>query len=131
MAFVKDSGRQTVLSAIARFTYEDFTSGTALPVIELPPDAVVVGGMFVLETLWNSATSDTFTVGDEVDDDEYASGINGKTTAYTALTPTGYQYTATKNIVVKWTGVSTAPTQGAGYLIVNYVREGRSNENQG
>ena len=131
MAFSKTSDRQYVLSARADFTYADFTSGTELPVIELPPDAVVVGGQFVVTTVWDSATSDTFTVGDETDDDEYGAAIDGQAAALTALVPTGFEYTATEDVVVKWTGVGTAPTQGAGYLIVNYVRDGRSNENQG
>jgi hypothetical protein len=123
--------RQYVLSAVVGFDYTDFTSGVAKVVGDLPADAIVTGGMLVLSTLFNSATSDTLTVGDAVDDDEYAAGINGKTTAYTALTPTGYQYTANTGLVIKWTGVGTAPTQGAGVLIVNYVREGRANENHG
>jgi hypothetical protein len=90
MAITNSTDRQYPLAAVIGFDYTDFTSGTALAVAEIPADAVVVGGMLVFSTLFNSATSDTFTVGDAVDDDEYAAGVNAKTTAYTALTPTGY-----------------------------------------
>jgi hypothetical protein len=131
MAITNSSDRQYPLVAVIGFDYTDFTSGEALAVAQIPADAVVVGGMLVFSTLFNSATSDTFTVGDGVDDDEYAAGVNAKTTAYTALVPTGYQYTANTDLVLKWTGVGTAPTQGAGFLIVQYVREGRANENHG
>lgn len=126
-----DSGRQYPLTAMVRFTFSDLVSGTYAPMIELPPDAIVVSGFLQLDTLFDSTTSDTVTVGDVASANRYKAAINAKTTAFTALVPTGYQYTSTKTVGITWTGVGTAPTQGAGYLLVEYIREGRSQENQG
>jgi hypothetical protein len=131
MPMTNDSGRQYPLTAIARFKFSDLVSGTYEPAIELPPDAIVTGGALVLETLFNSVTSDTITVGDVATGNRYKAGIDGKATAFTALVPTGYKYPSTKTVGITWTGVGTAPTQGAGYLLVEYIREGRSQENQG
>lgn len=131
MAFTHDPGRQYVLAAIASFTYADFESGTYLGLVEMPADAVVVGGHIAVDTVFDSGTSDTFTVGDNTDDDEYASSVDGQAAGATALVPTGFQFSATGSVGVKWTGAGSAPTQGAGHLVVLYVREGRSNEVQG
>lgn len=131
MAFTQDSGRQYPLAAVASFTYDDFTSGTYLPMVEVPSDAIVIGGFLVIDTVFDSGTTDTFTVGDSVDDDEYGSAIDGQAAALTAITPTGYKFTANGTVGLKLTSVGTAATQGAGRLVVQYVRDGRSNENQG
>ena len=131
MPITLDSDRQYPLAAMVRFKFSDFVSGAYTPAVELPPDAVVTGGHIMFETLFNGETSDTFTIGDAAVGNRYKAAINAKTTAYTALVPTGLQYTSTKTVGLTWTGVGTAPTQGAGYLYVEYIREGRSLENQG
>lgn len=131
MAFLKESDRQYPLTAVVEISYSDLLSGVALPVAEVPNDAVVTGGQFVVTEVFDSGTTDTFTVGDTVDDDEYGSAIDGQAAATTVLTPTGYQYASNTDLVVKWTGVGDAPTQGKALLIVEYVRQGRQNENQG
>lgn len=128
---LKISDRQYPLSAMARFTFADLVSGTAAPVVELPPGAVVTGGMLVIETPFDSATSDTLVVGDADTADRYASAVDGQAAAATALTLTGLVTTTTTDIALTWTGVGAAPTQGAGYLVVTYIREDRSQENQG
>lgn len=128
---LKNSDRQYPLSAMARFTFTDLTSGVAAPIVELPPGAVVTGGMLVIETAFNSATSDTLVVGDATVANRYANNVNGKTAGATALTLTGFVTTATTDVLLKWTGVGTAPSQGSGYLVVTYIREDRSQENQG
>lgn len=131
MAFLKESDRQYPLTAVVEISYSDLVSGVALPVAEVPNDAVVTGGQFVVTEVFDSATSDTVTVGDADDDDEYKGGINAQSAGTTALVPTGHQYASNTDLVVKWTGVGTAPTQGKALLIVEYVRQGRQNENQG
>ena len=129
----KDSDRQYPLFAVVDIAYSDFgASGVAEKAVELPSDAIVVaGGGLAIDTAFDSGTSDTLTVGDEDTDNLYASGINGQTVGFNALTPTGKELAGTKNVVVKWTGVGAAPSQGAGRLIVPYIRRGRGNENQG
>lgn len=131
MAITQNSDRQYPLSAYVEFSYADFVSGVYAAAVDMPADAIVVGGDFVITTAFNSATSDTFTVGDDTDDDEYGAAINGQTAARTALVPTGFQFAQNGTVGLKWTGAGAAPSAGAGFLHVQYVREGRSNENQG
>lgn len=127
----KNSDRQYPLVGIVDFTYADFASGVFAPAIETPPGCVVQLGDVVIDTVFDSGTSDTFTVGDSVSGTRYGSGIDAQSAARTALVPTGYEQLATDNIGLTWTGVGAAPTQGAGRLFVQYVRADRMNENQG
>jgi hypothetical protein len=131
MTIEKPEARSDVKVAIVDFTHANFVSGVLQAAAELPPNAIVVGGHLHLTTLFDSVTSDTMTIGDADVDNRYAAAINAKTTAYTALVPTGYKYTTRKDIGIKWTGVGTAPTQGAGRLVVQYVIQGRSVSTQG
>lgn len=129
MAITKDSGRQYPLVARVDFTYSDLTDATGVEAIDIPPGAEIVGGELVIETAFNSATSDTIDVGDGGDTDRYtASPVNVAATGRTALTLTGYTYTAKDTIDILWDGTGTAPTAGAGYLKVTYTIEDRANE---
>ena len=131
MSITVDSGRQDLLVADVDFTYADFTSGSPAAAIEVPAGAVVVGGFIVIDTAFDSATSDTIIVGDGGDDNRYANAVNGASAALTALTITGYEYTETDNIDIQWTGVGAAPSAGAGRLVVHYYVDGRAAQNQG
>jgi hypothetical protein len=136
MAITPVTDRQRVLAAYVEFTYADFTSGTFTPVFELPADAIVVGGGIVIDTQWNSATSAVLDVGTDTpdDDDEFtATQINAKTQTVgtvVSLTLTGLQYTANANVGITVTVVG-ATTAGAGRMWMEYIREGRADENQG
>ena len=130
MAITKDIGRQTPLVAIVRFTFADVVDAVAVEAVDVPPNAIVVGGALVIETAFNSATSDVADIGDGADPNRYtASAINIAATGRTALTLTGFKYTAHDTVDVTWNGTGTAPTAGAGYLELHYVIEGRANEN--
>ncbi len=128
MTIAKDAGVQAPSVKRVAFTFADFVSGTALAVIDLPSDAEVIGGNLVIDTAFNSATSDTITVGDKESDSRYKSGINGQTAASTDLVPTGVitNNANRRQVVVKWTGVSTAPSAGAGHLNVVYLQTSRA-----
>lgn len=122
MAITKNDNRQAPTDAFADFTFADFTSGVAELAIAMPSGAVVIGGALIIDTVFNSQTSDTLTVGDAGVVDRYKAGINGTALALTALIPTGYELvSATGGIKIRWTGVGNAPTTGAGRLIVEYV----------
>lgn len=123
-------GRQHPLVARQYFTYEDFESGVAEAALDLPGNATVIGGEFVITEVFDSGTSDTIKVGDGDDDDRYASGVDGQSTGRTALTLTGYKYTAPDTVDIVWTGVGSAPSAGAGYLLVEYIIEGRAQDVQ-
>lgn len=126
MPFTKEAGRQAPSVAIVDFAFDDFdASGVAEVAIDLPSGVIVTDGYLNITTVFDSGTSDTLTVGDTTDDDEYASAIDGQALGVTRLVPTGVELT-TENIVVKWTGVDAAPAQGAGTLVVEYVYSDRA-----
>lgn len=124
----KNCERQLPLIAVQPFTFADFVSGTAKAAVEVPGGAEVIGGLLVIDTPFNSETSDTLKIGDSGDDDRYKAGINGQTAAATALVPTGYEYTTLSNVTLTWTGVGAAPTAGAGRLILQYVGPTKSTQ---
>ncbi len=132
MTITKDSGRQEVVCADVGFSFDEFgASGVAEAALDLPQNAVVVGGFLVIDTAFDSLTSDTLTVGDGDSDDLYVAGIDGTAAALSAIVPTGKKYTVPDTIDIKWTGVGTAPTQGAGRLIVEYIVDARAMFSQG
>lgn len=131
MGITKDANRQAPVVAEVDFAFGDLTTTVASNAIEVPQGAVVTGGFIVFDTAFNSETSDVFTVGDSGDADRYKASVDGSAAALTALVPTGYQYTATSNVSITWTGTGTAPTAGAGRLVIEYYVDGRSQHTQG
>jgi hypothetical protein len=94
MPITKKSGRQQVISAYVDFVFGDVSpSGVGQAAIDLPVGAQVVGGDFVISQAFNSATSDTFTIGDATLATRYGNAISGAA-ARTALTLTGFQHTS-------------------------------------
>lgn len=132
MPITKKSGRQQVVSAYVDFVFGDVSpSGVGQAAIDLPVGAQVVGGDFVISQAFNSATSDTFTIGDATLATRYGNAISGAA-ARTALTLTGYQHTSAEPaVVLKWTGVGAAPTAGAGRLRVDYIVNNRAQFGEG
>ena len=122
--------RQTVLVANVSFAFGDFTSGTGAAACALPQNAVVSGGQMVIDTAWDSGTSDGLEIGDAGSAARYLSSTDAQSAARTALVPTGYQVeNANRNILIEVTSAGTAATAGAGRLQVEYIVEGRSIEN--
>lgn len=131
MPITLEAGRQDILVAEVSFAYTDLTSGVAAPAVQLPPNATVVGGGVVVDTAWNSATSDVLDVGDANDPNRYtASAANIAVVGFTALDVTGYKDVDGLKIDVIWTGVGAAPTAGAARLYVHYTISDRSVEVQ-
>lgn len=131
MAITFDSDRQYPMVAIVSFTYADLTDATAENLVELPSDAIITGGQLVIDTAFNSATSDTIAVGDTDTGAAYLSATSVASTGSTAIAGSGTELAAGKYVTITWDGTGTAPSAGAGRLIVEYIRNGRSNENQG
>jgi len=133
MAVTKESGRQYALYADVVIDYDDLTSAVAAEAIDLPAGAIVTGGFINILTVWNSATSDVLDIGDGADVDRYTPTPLDIDAAVgmQAITVTGFEYTANDTIDVIWTGVSTAPTTGQLHLVVEYILDGRANENMG
>lgn len=128
MAFKKNINRQKVIVAEVPIGFADLTSGTLTAAIDIPANAVIDDVHFYVDTAWNSVTSDTLIVGDGVDDDRFITAVSIAATGNKVglTTIKGYKYTATDTIDVKWTGVGTAPSTGAGRLIVEYHVDGRA-----
>ena len=132
MAITQNSNRQYELTAIVDFGYADLTDSVADIALELPSDCIVTGGHIYISEVFNSTTSDVISVGDTDDDNEYLSAQDVTSLGLTALVPTGVNLAAGKNItLLHVAGTADTATTGAGQLVVRYIREGRSNENQG
>lgn len=100
-------------------------------IVPLPVGATVIGGEVVVETAYGTTGTATLKVGDSVDDDEYtASAVDLKTPGRTALTLTGYRYTASNAVRVTLAlADSAAGNAGKATVRLMYVLDGRANEN--
>lgn len=125
-ALKKNSNRQSLVVLYKDFTYDQLTSGADKTVAEVPAGAVIVMGDVVMDTAFNSATSDVLDVGDAGSENRYKDDINIASAARTAIIPTGYVYTAPTAITLRWTGAGTAPSAGAGRLFLAYYVRGRA-----
>ena len=137
MPIKKLTGRQEVIAATADFTFADVASGTYAAAVDVPAGAIVVGGHLAITTIFNSATTDQFSIGDKV-------GANAAATAtYAAqsaditapgavpIVATGKKYAAAATVGIVWTGAGAAPSAGAGRLTVLYIVDGRAAFSQG
>jgi hypothetical protein len=134
-------GRQWPLVAEVAFTYADLTSGATLPLVKLPPGAVVNSVRLRVDAAWNSATSDTFTIKDAPASNPGGSNTvtyladgsntNLRTPAVTLseAANTGYNsYPSGGWLVGTWTGVGAAPNAGTARIYVQYTITGRATE---
>lgn len=137
MTIKKIPGRQEVIAATADFSFSDVTSGTYAGAVDVPAGAIVVGGHLAITTIFNSATDDKFSIGDQV-------GASAATaTTYAAqsaditaagavpIVPTGKKYAEPSTVGVVWTGTGAAPSAGVCRLTVLYIVDGRSAFTQG
>lgn len=132
MPISQSSDRQYELEAIVDFGFADLADSTVENAVELPSDAIITGGHVYISEVFNSTTSDSLIVGDTDDADEYLGATSIAALGLTALVPTGVKLTAGKYITVTHTaGTADTATTGIGQLVVRYIRQGRSNENQG
>jgi hypothetical protein len=125
-----EAGRQYPLYAQQSFDYTNLSeTGVAVPAVNLPDDAVVVGGMVVVDTAFNTATSAVVDAGDAGDANRYLNDADLKAVGAYPLVPTG-EKNVTAGVTLTPTLVGAAATQGAGRLIVAYILTGRANEVQ-
>lgn len=131
MPITLNSNRQQSRWATLDVAYGDLVSGVAADAIKLPVGAVVVGGAVVVNTAWNSATSDVLVVGDSASSNRYKTSFSIAATGRTALTPTGYAtLSTTRAIQIEWTGTGAAPSAGQLRLEVEYIVPGRGDAAQ-
>lgn len=128
MALTKLPARQAVEVAQCDFTYADVTSGTYAAMVDLPIGAIVTGGYLAITTLFNSATTDTFSIGDKIGSASATATTYAATSAditatgrAAAIVPTGIKMTDAATVGVVWTGTGAAPSAGVGKLVVEYI----------
>lgn len=132
MSLQRKSDRQPRLVAILDIGFADPTAyGTAENAINLPGNAIVVGGALTVLTAWNSATTATLSLGDAGSATRYANAVDLKTAARTALTVTGYKHTVSEWLKALVAQTGAAATAGVARLEVEYVVQGRGLSNQG
>ncbi|WP_311221351.1 MULTISPECIES: hypothetical protein [unclassified Acidovorax] len=137
MPIKKLTGRQEVIAATADFTFADVTSGTYAAAVDVPAGAIVVGGHLAITTIFNSATTDQFSIGDKVGANAAAAATYAAQSAdITApgavpIVATGKKYAAAATVGIVWTGAGAAPSAGAGRLTVLYIVDGRAAFSQG
>lgn len=128
MGVKKNEGVQAPSYKEADFTYEDLVSGGFVPAIDLPSDAVVIDGAMVVTEAFDSETSDTGTVGDAETANGYAAGIDMTDLGTTKIVATGVLCNDSdrQQFGFSWTGVGTAPSQGAGKVWCLYIQKSRA-----
>lgn len=132
MALQRKSDRQPRLVAILDIGFADPTAyGTAENAINVPGNAIVVGGALTVLTAWNSATTATLSLGDAGSATRYANAVDLKTAARTALTVTGYKHTVSEWLKALIAQAGAAATAGAARIELEYVVQGRGLSNQG
>lgn len=125
------SGRQEALSAILDINFADPSYGVSENAIEVPANAIVIGGDVVVITPFNSATTATLTLGDATVATRYANAVDLKTAGRTALTLTGYKHASIEQLksLIEQTGA--AATAGQARITLNYLVDGRVCTTQG
>lgn len=125
--------RQYPLYGFQRFDLSHLENGEALTFAKVPWNSVLVGGFLMITTAFNSNTSDSIIIGDDggsatADPDRYLTATDVQATGYTALTPTGFQFTTMGALTLTWTGDGSGGTiasEGAGFVVFEYITEGR------
>jgi len=133
MPITKNSGRQEVIQASVDFTFADIpTTATAYAAMDIPQNAVIIGGALTVTTAFNTAITATLNVGDVTLGTRYATAVDLKIAARTALTLTGFVHTNTEKVLnVTPAYVGAAATAGAATLSVQYYVKGRASFSQG
>jgi hypothetical protein len=101
-------------------------ASTVFEVINLPINAVVVGGAITRSTAFDAATY-TVSVGDSGSATRYLGATDVKGAGTTALVPTGYVNAGGLNVQITVVAADVCTT-GAAKLRVDYVIAGRADE---
>lgn len=128
---IKNFNHQHVRVAVSEFGVSDLVAGVAKAAIDLPADAVIVGGSVKTLQAWNSTTSDVLDVGDTGSGNRYLNDGNIRADgALVALVPTGAAH-AGGPITATWVSGGGTPTTGKCRLVVQYIILGASSSTFG
>lgn len=130
MAFTKPDTYQLEGVISVRLTFADITAAGGVAVIPMVPGGRVTGGhIHVLTANDDTAAALTVDLGDAGSGTRYASNVNIKSAASTALTVSGYKHVEGEDLVLN---VDQAPngdaTAGEILIDVKFVAEDRANE---
>ena len=131
MPIKKNASRQELIVANLTINFNDPVIGTAENAIDLPGNAVVVGGDIVVTTPWNNVTTAALSLGDAAVATRYANAVDLKTAARTALTVTGFKHNVAEALKSLVAQTGTAPTAGSARVTLHYYVIGRSGFSQG
>ena len=133
MPIKKNSGRQDLIVASLFIGFADPSPyGTAQNAIDLPGNAVLVGGDVTVITPWNSTTTATLQLGDAAVPARYTSApVDLKTAGRTALTLTGYKHSVAESLKALLAQTGAAATAGTARVTLQYFVEGRAAFSQG
>lgn len=127
--------RQELITACVEVTYADLTSATAYNAVQLPENAVLVGGQYRVSTAFDSGTSDAVVVAFNsltlLTDADAQAAVLTAFTMPTTSNPNNVEVSTPAYVTLTWTGAGTAPTAGAITLHVQYLEKGRSAFSQG
>lgn len=138
MTITKESGRQDAIVGKAEGTYEDVESGVYAAAVDVPCGAIVIGGGLSIPVLFNSGTTDKFSIGTKIGSaGAVANSLAAQSEDVTAagtwipIVPNGAEFTSAGSVGIVWTGDGTAPSAGTFKLIVIYIKDGRVAFSQG
>lgn len=103
-------------------------NGIAFDVLTLPYGSQVIGGDIVVKTASNAVTTNTLSVGDSALATRYATTVDLKTAARTALTITGFK-TAAAGLRLTFAQTGGAATLGTVKVSVMFTIDKRAHEN--
>lgn len=98
-------------------------------VLNLPPNAVLIGGELVVETASNDSGTSTVSVGDSGSAARYLAATSIKTAGRTALVPTGYRGNG-EDLRLTFANAGGGATAGTVTVRAMYTVAGRTNEVQ-
>jgi hypothetical protein len=125
MPITKNAGRQDVICAQVEINHGDLVSGTAAEAIDIPANAVILGGSLGVETAFNSGTSDAMVVTGPQSEALLGSS-DVQAAGPFALAAASKKTTVAGTVKVTLTSVGTARTAGKVRLSVLYAIVGRS-----
>lgn len=135
MPIVKQSGRQEVIAAFSQvIDWDDIVDAQVDAAIELPQNAIVVAGHVNVIMAFDSVTSDSLDVGEDITPDPNAytaSVINLQSAGVVALDLNHFKFTTQGNLTVEVNSVGGGLSAGSFQMIVQYVVDGRAAFNQG
>ena len=127
---VRSEGVGNVISRVVRFDFNDFPDANAVPVLEIPGDAIPLASFLSFDVVMLAGS--TISVGDGTTADLYLAATAADALAVTALDAdwlnVGKPFGTKKTIHLK---SSAAQTVGSGWLVVTYIRANSSYTTQG